>query len=146
MAAAYGVPLGGALFALEVLRGELALRFVLPALVTSLIATGVSWAFLPDAPTYQIPAYPGSASALAWAVLAGPIIGVVSVVYVRAVAWADHHRPRGGWRLAMPVRWRLSCSVRCRSLFRRCWATAATSRSWHSPVRWAPCCCWRWSF
>ena len=36
MAAAYGVPLGGALFALEVLRGELALRFVLPALVTSL--------------------------------------------------------------------------------------------------------------
>ena len=30
LAAAYGVPLGGALFALEVLRGELALRFVLP--------------------------------------------------------------------------------------------------------------------
>jgi len=32
MAAAYGVPLGGALFALEVLRGALALRYVLPAL------------------------------------------------------------------------------------------------------------------
>ena len=32
MAAAYGVPLGGALFALEVLRGMLALRLVLPAL------------------------------------------------------------------------------------------------------------------
>ncbi len=60
MAAAYGVPLGGALFALEVLRGELALRFVLPALVTSLVATGVSWAFLPDAPTYMIPAYASS--------------------------------------------------------------------------------------
>ncbi len=60
MSAAYGVPLGGALFALEVLRGELALRFVLPALMTSLIATGVSWTFLPDAPTYPIPAYAGS--------------------------------------------------------------------------------------
>ena len=59
MAAAYGVPLGGALFALEVLRGELALRLVLPALVTSLIATGVSWAFLPDAPTYLNPGLPG---------------------------------------------------------------------------------------
>src|SRR6202453_1726815 len=35
MAAAYGVPLGGALFALEVLRGALALRLVLPALVAS---------------------------------------------------------------------------------------------------------------
>ncbi len=103
MAAAYGVPLGGALFALEVLRGELALRLVLPALVTSLIATGVSWGFLPDAPTYLIPAYPGSLSSAAWAVLAGPIAGVVSVLYVRAVAWADHHRPAGWWRLVAPV-------------------------------------------
>ena len=103
MAAAYGVPLGGALFALEVLRGALALRFVLPALLTSLIATGVSWAFLPDAPTYLIPAYAGSVSSAAWAMLAGPIIGVVSVAYVRAVAWADRHRPEGLWRLSAPV-------------------------------------------
>lgn len=103
MSAAYGVPLGGALFALEVLRGELALRFVLPALMTSLIATGVAWAFLPDAPTYLIPAYPGSISSAAWAVLAGPVAGVVSVAYVRAVAWADHHRPEGGWRFLAPV-------------------------------------------
>src|SRR5271165_3991878 len=56
MAAAYGVPLGGALFALEVLRGALALRFVLPALVTSVVATAVSWIALPNAPTYVIPA------------------------------------------------------------------------------------------
>ncbi|MEA2740011.1 MAG: chloride channel protein family, partial [Acetobacteraceae bacterium] len=103
MAAAYGVPLGGALFALEVLRGELALRFVLPALTTSLIATGVSWAFLPDAPTYLIPAYPGSMSSAVWALLAGPIAGVVSVIYVRVVAWADHNRPKGGWRVAAPI-------------------------------------------
>ncbi len=103
MAAAYGVPLGGALFALEVLRGELALRFVLPALVTSLVATGVSWAFLPDAPTYVIPAYPATLSAAAWALLAGPIAGLVSVAYVRAVAWTDRHRPKGPWRLAAPV-------------------------------------------
>ena len=58
MAAAYGVPLGGALFALEVLRGMLALRLVLPALMTCLIATVVSWTILPNAPTYSIPEYP----------------------------------------------------------------------------------------
>ncbi len=103
MAAAYGVPLGGALFALEVLRGELALRFVLPALVTSLIATGVSWAFLPDAPTYLIPHYSGSISSAVWALIAGPIAGVVSVGYVRLVAFADHHRPKGTWRVVVPV-------------------------------------------
>lgn len=103
MAAAYGVPLGGALFALEVLRGALALRFVVPALVTSLVATGVSWAFLPDAPTYLIPSYPGSVSSAAWALLAGPIAGGVSVLYVRVIAWADRHRPKGWRRLAGPV-------------------------------------------
>ncbi|WP_240759920.1 chloride channel protein [Lichenicoccus roseus] len=100
MAAAYGVPLGGALFALEVLRGERALRFVLPALLTSLIATGVSWAFLPNAPTYLIPPYTGTLGSMVWALLAGPIIGLASVGYVRAVAWVDHHRPSGPRRLA----------------------------------------------
>ncbi len=44
MGAAYGVPLGGALFALEVMRGKLALRFVLPALFASMIATGAELA------------------------------------------------------------------------------------------------------
>lgn len=103
LAAAYGVPLGGALFALEVLRGELALRFVLPALLTSLIATGVSWLFLPDAPTYAIPAYTTSLSSVAWALLAGPIAGLVAVLFVRAVAWADRHRPQGRLRVVAPV-------------------------------------------
>src|SRR6202042_2360510 len=62
MSAAYGVPLGGALFSLEVMRGKLALRYVLPALFASVVATAVSWMVLPDAPTYLIPAYPGSIS------------------------------------------------------------------------------------
>jgi chloride channel protein, CIC family len=103
MAAAYGVPLGGALFALEVLRGALALRFVLPAVVTTLVATGVSWAFLPDTPLYVIPAYPSSLSSTAWALLAGPIIGLVSVLYVRSVARADRQKPTGWRRVWAPI-------------------------------------------
>jgi H+/Cl- antiporter ClcA len=103
LAAAYGVPLGGALFALEVLRGALALRFVLPAMVTTLVATGVSWGFLPDAPIYAIPAYAGSLSSTVWALLAGPMIGLVSVAYVRCVAWADRHRPEGWRKVLAPV-------------------------------------------
>jgi chloride channel protein, CIC family len=103
MAAAYGVPLGGALFAMEVMRGKLALRFVLPALFTSIIATAVSWLALPDAPTYIIPAYSGSASVIVWALLAGPIVGFASVFYVRLISWADRNRPHGWRRLATPV-------------------------------------------
>ena len=103
MAAAYGVPLGGALFALEVMRGVLALRFVLPALFTSLVATAVSWVVLPDTVTYMIPAYPSSLSSAVWALIAGPIAGVVSVGYVRAVTWADRHKPEGWRRFTAPV-------------------------------------------
>jgi H+/Cl- antiporter ClcA len=102
MAAAYGVPLGGALFALEVLRGVLALRLVLPALVASLIATAVSWIALPDVPTYVIPAYPSSVSSVVWALVAGPIAGLASVGYVRMVAWADRNKPHGWRRLVAP--------------------------------------------
>jgi H+/Cl- antiporter ClcA len=103
MAAAYGVPLGGALFALEVLRGVLALRLVLPALMASLIATAVAWIALPDAPTYLVPAFPSSSSVVCWALLAGPIAGIASVGYVRMVAWADRNKPRGWLRLVAPV-------------------------------------------
>jgi H+/Cl- antiporter ClcA len=103
MGAAYGVPLGGALFSLEVMRGVLALRYVLPALVCSVVAAAVSWVFLPDAVTYLIPAYPSSFSVIVWALLAGPIAGLVSVGYVRAITWADHHKPEGWRRLLAPV-------------------------------------------
>ena len=103
MSAAYGVPLGGALFALEVLRGTLALRLVLPALLTSLVATAVSWLAMPDAPTYTMPRYPSPLSIIVWAVLAGPIAGLVSVGYVRLIAWADRNKPVGGRRLVAPL-------------------------------------------
>jgi H+/Cl- antiporter ClcA len=103
MGAAYGVPLGGALFSLEVMRGMLALRYVLPALFASVVATAVSWVALPDAPTYLIPAYPGSMSSVVWALVAGPIAGVASVGYVRVVTWADRSKPQGWRRLTAPL-------------------------------------------
>jgi H+/Cl- antiporter ClcA len=103
MAAAYGVPLGGALFALEVLRGMLALRLILPALLTSLVATTLAWLVLPDAPTYEIPAFSNGGGALVLALILGPVAGLVAVGYVRTVAWADRRKPTGWRRLAVPV-------------------------------------------
>jgi H+/Cl- antiporter ClcA len=103
MSAAYGVPLGGALFALEVMRGMLALRYVLPALFASVVAASVAWIFLPDAPTYVIPAYGSSLSVLIWALLAGPLAGVASVFYVRMITWAERQKPQGWPRLVVPL-------------------------------------------
>jgi H+/Cl- antiporter ClcA len=103
MSAAYGVPLGGAIFALEVMRGVLALRYVLPAIGMSVIATGVAWIFLPDAPTYLAPAYSSSISALVGALVLGPVAGIFSVGYVRLITWAERHKPENWQRLAAPV-------------------------------------------
>jgi H+/Cl- antiporter ClcA len=108
MGAAYGVPLGGALFALEVMRGKLALRYVLPAVFASMIATGVSWLSLPNAPTYIVPqyespAYGSSLSVMVWAVLAAPIIAIASVGYIRMVRWADRNKPTAWRRFVVPV-------------------------------------------
>jgi CIC family chloride channel protein len=103
MGAAYGVPLGGALFALEVMRGKLALRFVLPALFASLIATGVSWVALPNAPTYNIPSFPLSASVMVWAIVSAPVFAFGSILYVRLVRWADKGKPHGWQRFIAPI-------------------------------------------
>jgi H+/Cl- antiporter ClcA len=103
MAAAYGVPLGGALFALEVMRGALALRYVLPAIFTSVVATLVAWLALPDAPTYIVPQFHSSASVLAWTLFAGPIAGAASVVYVRMITRADRSRRENRRRPIAPT-------------------------------------------
>jgi chloride channel protein, CIC family len=104
MAAAYGVPLGGALFAVEVLRGVLALRLILPALLACAAAAGVAWALaLPNEPTYVIPSFALSASVICFALVAGPIVGVASVGFVRLIEWADRHKPTGFLRLLAPI-------------------------------------------
>jgi chloride channel protein, CIC family len=102
MAAVYSVPLGGALFALEVLRGALALRLVMPALAASLIAVKAASFVIPNAPLYKIPVYAISSDVYLWAIAASPFIGLWSVVFVRAIAWADRVRPTGWRRLVAP--------------------------------------------
>ncbi len=95
MAAVYNVPLGGALFALEVLLGTLTLPLVLPALATSLIATAVAWLAVPNGPTYAVPRYGVSATLVVWAALVGPLAGIASVGYIRLIGAAHGARPTG---------------------------------------------------
>jgi CIC family chloride channel protein len=102
-AAVYNVPLGGALFALEVLLGTVALPLVLPALATSVTATAVAWIFLGTGPTYDLPHYALHPSQLAWAFVAGPILGVAAIAWVRIVQRAAALRPHRWGRLVAPV-------------------------------------------
>jgi H+/Cl- antiporter ClcA len=105
LAAVYNVPLGGALFTAEVLYGSFALPVVFPALATSLIATVVAWVYLPSGATYaDIPNYRFSASLMVWSLLAGVLIGLLAVFYVRLIGWVSFHRAKGPHILwAMPL-------------------------------------------
>ena len=54
LAAVYDVPLGGALFACEVLLHTWSWRALVPAAVVNAVATVTSWLVLPNRPIYQI--------------------------------------------------------------------------------------------
>jgi H+/Cl- antiporter ClcA len=100
--AVYNVPLGGTLFALEVLLGTVALPLVLPALLMSLAATAVAWIFLGHAVLYHVPADRFSLSQLAFAAVMGPVIGLVATGWTRVIGFIAHHRPVGIWRWLAP--------------------------------------------
>jgi chloride channel protein, CIC family len=104
MAAVYNVPLGGALIAAEILYGSIRLPVVLPALACTVIATVTSWLYLPVHATYtDVPAFPVTATQLVWAIVAGPVIGLVAVPYIRLIGWVAHHRISGGWSAVAPA-------------------------------------------
>ncbi|MBO0768290.1 MAG: chloride channel protein [Solirubrobacterales bacterium] len=102
-ASVYNVPLGGALMALEVLLGTLALPLVLPALLCSVTATAVAWIFLGDRPLYAVPSFGFHPSQLVFAVVAGPLIGLLAVAWTRLIRWANHARPAGRGRWIAPL-------------------------------------------
>ena len=104
LAAVYNVPLAGALFTAEILIGSISLPVILPAIACSWIATATAWIYLPDHAVYPgIPDYRFTWSVLTWAVLAGPVIGLVSAGYIRLIGWVSYHRATGTTALFAPV-------------------------------------------
>lgn len=104
LAAVYNVPLGGALFTAEIMMGTITLPVALPALACSAIATATAWLYLPDHVTYPgIPAYRFTMPLLAWALVAGPLTGLVASGYIRLIGWVTHHAAAGRRAIIAPV-------------------------------------------
>lgn len=103
MGAVYNVPLGAALFATEVLLGEITLATVVPALATTTVATVVAWAGLPNQPLYTTGAFHVTPSQLVSALVAGPVFGLAAAGWTTAIRWTTDTRT-DGWRLlVVPV-------------------------------------------
>jgi H+/Cl- antiporter ClcA len=96
LAAVYNVPLGGALFTIEVMLGSTVLPAVLPALLCSFVATLTAWAYLPTHATYvDIPAYHFTGTIMLCALVMGPVVGVFASGYIRLIGWVSYHRVSG---------------------------------------------------
>ena len=103
MAAAYNVPLGGALFAIEVLLGTMSLTNVLAAVIASFVAVAVSWSLLPNEPTFHVAQLSITPSLLLWSAVAGPILGAASAVYVRFIGWSESGKPKAYMVVVAPI-------------------------------------------
>ncbi len=104
LACVYNVPLGGSLFTAEVLVGAVTLPVILPALVCSGTATATAWVYLSRQPTYlSVPAFRFSLTLMVFSVLAGPVVGIISVGWVRLIGFLSHHRPKGAAAVVVPV-------------------------------------------
>ena len=104
LAAVYNVPLGGAVFAIEILLSEISFATVLPALATAAIGTLVARLVVPSTPLYVVPKFDQSPSLLIWSVLAGPVLGLAAIGFVKLARLAQAHRPRSwGILVVMPA-------------------------------------------
>ncbi|NEM89790.1 chloride channel protein [Galbitalea soli] len=116
LAAVYDVPLGGAVFTLEVLLAQLTVGTVIPAVVTAGLGTLVARLVVPTDPLYTLPAQLSWTTAVrwssvpfgpwfvAWSIVVGAVLGALAAGFVALTARAAARRPRS-WRilLVMPL-------------------------------------------
>lgn len=103
-AAVYNIPLGGGVFAAEVLIGTLALPVIVPALASSVLAVTISVTVLRVHAYYPgIPAYRPATSLIVWAIVAGPLLGLGGVAFVWLLGLVNIKRVTGNWILVAPL-------------------------------------------
>ena len=107
IAAAYNVPIGGALFGLEVLLGSFALELFGPVVVSCVTSTIIARVIAGNLPSYVIPHYQimRPRDLLAGIALA-PILGIASAFFVKMMGWVEvqlYRVPRGPARFLPPL-------------------------------------------
>lgn len=74
LACAYNAPVGAALFAMEILFGSFALDLFVPLVVSSVVATALTWSTIGRAPVFSVPAW---AMASPWELFGHATLGVL---------------------------------------------------------------------
>lgn len=90
IAAVYNAPIGGSLFALEVLMGNFALEVFGPVVVASVLSTLIFRSAMGSLPRFVVPAYElVSGWELPAYLVLGVIGGLISLLFVRSIFWTE---------------------------------------------------------
>ncbi len=86
IAATFNAPVGGALFAVEVILGDFGVAQFAPIVISSVAATVVSHRYLGNFPTFEVPGYSleGGFELFAYAAL-GIVAGLVALLFIRSL-------------------------------------------------------------
>ncbi|WP_296709400.1 chloride channel protein [Rhodoblastus sp.] len=103
LAAVYNVPLGGAIFVLEVVLINLSPKVLVSALLSSTIASMVAWIGLGNVQQYTVESIDVSASIFAGAALVGPLCGLTAYVFTRMTRWGLSAAQQGWTRIPLSI-------------------------------------------
>lgn len=96
IAATFNTPIGGVMFATELLMPEVSVNTFLPVALATGSATFVGWLFFGSQPAFAVPAAlsalpnePGSALTLLLYAVLGAVVGAAAALFVRSLGWAE---------------------------------------------------------
>lgn len=105
IAATFNTPLGGVMFALELMLPEVSSRTFLPVVISTGAATYFGWLFFGFNPAFVVPSispnelsFPNTLQSLPFYVILGVLCGVASAAFVRLMTWMENlfeHRMPG---------------------------------------------------
>ncbi|RFU47958.1 chloride channel protein [Paraburkholderia sp. DHOC27] len=98
LAAVYNVPLGGAVFVLEVLLGTFGWAALVPAVATSAIGAAVAWIGLGNEHQYQVSPLVLTTPLAVWSAVCGPLFGLAAFGFAQLMTRARAQAPKD-WRL-----------------------------------------------
>lgn len=106
MAAAYNAPIGGAVFAAQIVLGNFSMNLFAPLVVASVIATMVSRSFFGIEPWYHVPSYVEFTriTQLPWFLLLGFLAGGLGAVFLKLLRTSEQVFQR----LPLPLYWRMT--------------------------------------
>lgn len=97
LAAVFNAPIGGALFAMEVVLGSITVQSFSPIIISSVFGTFVSRSIIGNRPVFQIPTFSMvSGFELVVYLALGILAGFVAVAFIKSFYWIDEffERPR----------------------------------------------------